>query len=66
MLPFASPPLLPAGPAAWRAATLGYAAKLEQQQEPHLAALHLLAAGQVEGAVQVGGLACAGQGHVRA
>lgn len=43
-----------AGPAAWRAVTLAWAAKLEQQLgEPHLAALHLLAAQEVEGAVQV-------------
>lgn len=43
-----------AGPAAWRAVTLAWAAKLEQQLgEPHLAALHLLAVQEVEGAVQV-------------
>lgn len=36
-----------------------YAARLEQQQqEPHLAALHLLAAGEVEAAVQVGPHLC--------
>ncbi len=42
------------GPAAWRAVTRVWAAKLEQQLgEPHLAALHLLAVQDVEGAVQV-------------
>ncbi|KAL4424453.1 hypothetical protein ABPG77_006391 [Micractinium sp. CCAP 211/92] len=42
-----------AGPAAWRAVTQAYAAKLEQQGEPSLASLHLLAAGRAEEAVQV-------------
>ncbi len=47
--------LIGAGPAAWRAVTLAYAAKLEHHhQEPHLAALHLLAVQEVEEAVQVG------------
>ena len=41
-----------AGPAAWRAVTVAYAARLEAQQEPHLAALHLLAAQEVEAAVK--------------
>lgn len=53
--PCHSTQLKPAGPAAWRAVTLAWAAKLEQQLgEPHLAALHLLAVQEVEGAVQVG------------
>ena len=57
----------PAGPAAWRAVTLAWAAKLEEQHgEPSLAALHLLAAGEVEAAVQVkkAGHGCWARGQV--
>lgn len=47
-----------AGPAAWRAVTLAWAAKLEQQLgEPHMAALHLLAVREEEEAVRVSGTA---------
>lgn len=49
------PTPLPAGPAAWQAVTRAWAAKVEEQGEPHLAALHLLAVGDVEAAVQVRG-----------
>eukprot|EP00887_Chlorella_sp_A99_P005222 scaffold1.g5222.t1 len=40
------------GPPAWRAATRLHAAALEEQQEPHLAALHLLALGEAEAAAR--------------